>query len=47
MKKKKKSQDWVGKKIGILENEGYPRKQSIAIALEMAGRSNKHRKKRK
>ena len=38
-RKKKKSTSWVGKKIKKLLDEGYPHKQAIAIALNMAGRS--------
>lgn len=39
--KTKKSDKWVGGKIGKLMKEGYPQKQSIAIAYNMAGRSKK------
>jgi hypothetical protein len=32
---KKNSPDLVGKKIGILEKEGVPRRQAIATAVNM------------
>lgn len=41
----KRSQEWVSKKISKLKKEGYPQKQAVAVALEMAGRSKKRGKK--
>lgn len=42
--KSKRSQEWVSKKISKLRKEGYPQKQAVAIALNMAGRSKKGKK---
>lgn len=39
--KKGSSNKTVGNNIKKLESEGYPRKQSIAIALSKAGKSKK------
>lgn len=44
MSDSKKSDTWVGGKIGKLRKEGYPEKQSIAIAYSMAGRAKKKKK---
>lgn len=35
----------VGANIKELEQSGYPKKQSVAIALNKAGKSNKQKKK--
>jgi hypothetical protein len=44
---KGKSNKAVSKNISTLRHEGYPEKQSIAIAYSEAGRSNKKHKKKK
>ena len=36
MKESKKARKFIGHKIGILEHEGYPPKQAVAISLNMA-----------
>ena len=41
------SDEVVSSNISELRNSGYPEKQSIAIALSEAGRSNKNKKKKK
>jgi len=45
--KKGKSQKTISANIRKLRNENYPEKQSIAIALNTAGKSNRKKKKRK
>jgi hypothetical protein len=44
--KKGKSDKVVSSNIKKLMDEGYPQKQSIAIALESAGKSKKQSKKK-
>jgi hypothetical protein len=39
-----KSNKDVSANIRTLKKEGYPQKQSVAIALQKAGKSNKGRK---
>jgi hypothetical protein len=39
-----KSDKTVSKNIKKLREEGYPQKQSVAIALEKAGKSRKQKK---
>ena len=41
-----KSNKDVSANIRTLKKEGYPQKQSVAIALQKAGKSNKGRKPR-
>lgn len=41
---KGKSDKTVSKNIKKLREEGYPQKQSVAIALEKAGKSRKQKK---
>lgn len=43
--KKGSSDKTVSKNIKKLMEEGYPQKQSVAIALEKAGKSRKDKKK--
>lgn len=45
--KKGKSDKTVGSNIRTLRKEGYPEKQSIAIALSKAGRSKSGKTKKK
>lgn len=44
---KGKSQSAVGHNIAKLEKEGRPRNQAIAIAMSVAGKSKKSKKKGK
>ena len=44
---KGKSDKAVSANISMLMHEGKPQKQSIAIAMSMAGKSKKHKKKHK
>jgi len=39
--KKGRSQKTVSKNISTLRKEGYPQRQSVAIALRQAGKSNR------
>lgn len=41
------SQKTIGVNISELRHSGYPEKQSIAIALDKAGKSNRKKKKKK
>lgn len=43
----KKSDAWVSAKIQKLRHEGYPEKQSVAIAFSMAGRPKRTKKDRR
>jgi biotin operon repressor len=43
--KKGSSKKAVSKNIELLRNEGYKQQQAIAIALSMAGRTRKKKKK--
>ena len=45
--KKGKSDKTIGKNISTLRREGYPEKQSIAIAMDKAGRSRGKAKKKR
>lgn len=38
---KARSQKGIGKNIGQLRKDGYGRKQSVAIAMKLAGKSKK------
>jgi hypothetical protein len=42
-----KTKAWISAKIKKLVDEGYPQKQAVAVAMEMAGRSKAKPKTRK
>jgi hypothetical protein len=41
-----RSKKGIGKNISTLNREGYPQKQAIAIAMRLAGKSRKRKRKK-